>query len=831
MRHLVRCALLLLVAGVGTARADLPRDWTRLDGMLDRSRVLHYYLSGINQPDDGYGIYVERLRYEAEVDSIGPEGWAALTAAQQERRRSLARQRVARLDRVRRTMSRLYNSTLGVESAPAAGDGVLLEGGAELVIDALADLIHATGLVPIEPEPWADLAYFAGLVGDTRRQRHAFQAFRALHDALPATTQHSLAFRRARGALDMAWTERDLGQGDRAVALSLEARTWIVRGGLQGHLLSREARLVAGLARAEQGRLEEARELAAPLDDLPFQRRNSISHFFGYAQAAKRAWSGRPATEVLEEALEEPSGEAGTDINDPMAPQRVGGGLTAAHTPNDWSPEPVVQKNAGVSGTSDWARDWVQAFIHLRSMPAEVVLKRIAEPDPMREYPPGLAHRYWNDFGLVYERLGRHADARRCYAAATMYRPYFLYYPLEGRQSRSRLYTGEEEARVYYLGAGRFYTGGDLYAFASGCVLAWEFTDDPDRRDRLRDLAEESLTACRNRGIRPTAALAQRGRLRYLAGDLTRAGTDLETALEEFRAEQRDDAELLLMLGLVHFNAGDFSGAAPWLEDYSRRRPGEVVGWLALGLAAAHMEHLAAAETALSRAVDLRPDDPGSWFNRGLVRIKRGQGEAALADLEQALVLVPGHADILRITELLAAGELPNIALQSSPIVLGTSQPATTASESLQRVHMGAEMRASSVADLLSAGLEEGADRFALEDTHLHDPSPANRALLARRYLADGRPDLVQDLLVPVWDSGLTDEELLVLLAADRELGESERAVALVHGLQGMAPETATAAIWQLVGVTCLEAGLENQADAALKYAESLLKATVPDDR
>jgi len=791
--------LLLVLLAANLAHAGLPRDWRELDDSLERARLLKHYMELVNQPSDGYAVYVEKVRYEAEEDSLGLAAWETLTGAEQDRRRRLTEPWRDRLAATRRTIDRLFDSGVDKSAAPPTGAGLLLEGGAELVLVTMGALVNVVGLVPDDAEAWADLGYFAGCVGDTRRQEHALLTFCDLHDRMAPREQEELRDLRIRVCLDLAWSARDLGEADLAVARCLAADEWIEADPGAVPLADREARLIAALARAEQGRADDARELAAPLGDLPFRRRSIQTHRFS----------------------------ASTPVRDSGFDARFGGvpGYWASNLPTAWSPTHTAQKNTWEQGASNWARQWVHALIRLRSREPVDVLQKLGEPDPLREFPAGLNHRYWNDWGRIYEYLARPAAARRCYAMAAMYRPFFVYYPLEGRRGFSRLHTTDVEARIYFVGAGLYYAAGDLYAHAAGCLLEWEFTQDAARRDLLQRLAEEEFTACRNRGIRPTEALAQRGRLRYLTGDLARAETDLHTAVAEFRERGAADADLLLMLGLVHFNGGDYTGALPWLENFCRRKPEAIIGWRALGLAAAHAGQLAAADSALTQALDRAPDNPGDWFNRALVRIKEGHRTAALADLERAAELLPEHRDIARVKAALEGGSMPEIALQSSPIMLTGDPGAAAAIEKLQRVNLAAEMGSPAVVDLLERADERELSPEEIEEAYLRDPSSANRSRLARRHLANGRPDLVQEVLVPIWDSGLTDPELLVLLAADRELGDTTRASALVRGLSGKAPPSSSPAVWQLVGAVCLDAGLSAEASLALAYAGDLLAA------
>lgn len=800
LRMLSTLVLCLLAGEVG---AGLPDDWRRIDDHLERTRLLGHYMYRVTQPADGHAAYSERVAYLAEADSLGPSAWVLLDRTEQERRRRLAEPWRDRVASSRRVIGRLYDSVVDPTAAPPTGAGELLEGGAELVLSTLGALVNIVGLVPDDAESWADLGFFAGCVGDARRQEHALVTFCALHDQMAPTDRSRLLPARVRACLDLAWLARDRGEADLAVARCLEADRWLEQQPGAVLLGDREARLIAALARADQGRINAARELAAPLDDLPFRRRSVQTHRFV---------SSSPPRNRMHDFL----------FRDLL-------GYWSTHLPNTWGQDRPAQKGAWESGESNWARQWVQALVRLRTHAPADVLARLGEPDALRDLPAGLNHRYWNDWGRVYEQLGRPADARRCYALAAMHRPFFVYYPLEGRRGFSRLYTRRDATRTYFVGAGLYYVAGDRFAHAAGCLLAWEFTDPGPRRDMLRRLAEEGFTICRNRGIRPTASLAQRGRLRYLAGDLARAETDLATAAAEFAERDEEDPDILLMLGLVHFNGADYAGAVPWLEKFCRRRPEAGIGWRSLGLTAAHAGHLAAADSALSRAVALEPAHPGGWFNRGLVRAKCGRREAALADLDRAAGLLPGNTDVARVATAIASGPLPDITLSATPILLGSEAGAAEAVRTLQRVHLAAELGTPAVPDLLADGGTE-ASVADLEEAYLRDPSTGRRAALAHAYLREGRAGRTRELLAPAWETGPSERELLILLTADRELGESARAEALVHTLATPSPPSWSPAIWQLAAAICLEADLPDQAGRALEHAAAAAVAASEED-
>lgn len=54
---------------------------------------------------------------------------------------------------------------------------------------------------------------------------------------------------------------------------------------------------------------------------------------------------------------------------------------------------------------------------------------------------------------------------------------------------------------------------------------------------------------------------------------------------------------------------------------------------------------------AFTRAVELGPDDPTAWYNRGLLHMQAHRFEAAESDLARAAVLAPDNADIARLLQ------------------------------------------------------------------------------------------------------------------------------------------------------------------------------------
>lgn len=790
-RRLILTLALLITAS--TACANDPIQWTVLDGGLDRSDLLNAYVVRITQPKDPSLVYREGLRYLAAADSLGVDDWSSLNPAQQQYRQELAEPYRQQVQSTHRTLSHARNVAMD-PSLSTRGHG-LISGGGTLLIETLGALVNLTGLVPVEAAAWFDLAYMAGCIGDTRRQEAALLTFNDLYEDGAPDQRKQWRDRRVRSSLDLGWLARDRGAFDEAMAWALDADVIMDNAGGGSPANTREARLIAALVRAEQGEFDEARSLAAPLTDLPFWKYNKVmANIQSFTDT--KLWA-----------------------------MQIQYGDTARINWTDHTTSTLpTQKNAWGREVGPWARHWVRALVAMKQGDEKRTFDALGNMDPFVEYPAHLSYRLWNDRGRVCDAFNRHEQAQRCYAQATLYRPFFIYYPLEGRRSLSRYYTDHGGNQVFFLGAGYFYTAGDQFAHATACLLAYELETDAEDRNFLKALADDALTACRNRGTEPTAALALRGRLNFLTGDLTRAEVDLTTAHRELQAQNAVDPEVVFILGLVHFNSGDYSGAVPWLERYRRLEPENALGWQALGLAAVHIGQLDAAATALGRATALKPEDPNAWFNKALVEIQRGDRATAQADLAHAQALLPDHPDIARVAEAIAEGPLPDLTVDASPIVLQADATSRAQAKALayQRVHL---LGALGGDEGMEAAVADTASLASLEHACLMDPNLANRVRLAARHELEGRPAEVRQLLASTWQDDQDYTAMMLLLRADRALGDVQRAKVLVHGRQTVASNLDQFELWLLVGAICRENGQAELGRVAGDRADDLLTA------
>ncbi len=80
----------------------------------------------------------------------------------------------------------------------------------------------------------------------------------------------------------------------------------------------------------------------------------------------------------------------------------------------------------------------------------------------------------------------------------------------------------------------------------------------------------------------------------------------------------------------------------------------------------------------------------------------------------------------------------------------------------------------------------------------------------------------MQNLITPFWPDRISLEEALVLLQADRSLGQSMRAKELALSLEMDSIFNADPRLWTLVAVTCHESGDREAGNIALALALEL---------
>ncbi len=759
-----------LAAGAGAAPAALDfTDWAARDWRFRRDTLTAVYLFDLLQPADPWADYLRALRYDAPRDSLGLDDFLALPADERQARRAAAAGRHREALALRRARTawwhRLQDNPGGVNPlgiAPEmAGDGVL---------EAIGHLVAATGLDPADAGAWYDLSFLLGAVGDTRRQESAQDGALAALAAVPTDDPAAAAALRRRLLLDRAWLRRDQGRWDEALAVLDDVAAIMKHDTVQTPDEAREAAVIRGLVLAEAGRTVEAAQIARALPkfDIPRQQKAIMSD-------------------------------------------------------TTWK---IVNKHAFETVSSDFAARWIHALIDLQLGMRERALRRFMEPDYRSEFPPQLNYRFWNDVGRIREHFGEVDDARIAYAMAAVYRPLFAYFPLIGAAGRSEVYGQTGTGRVYFLGCRRFYVGGSLFSYAANRVLAVELAREADSRQELIACALDALDACARRGIRPAATLALRGRVHFRAGQDALAMADLAAARDLLRKESRDNPDVELILGILRFNGSDYAGAVPDFTDYSRLRPREGLGWRLLGLARLHAGQPDSARTAFDTAVRLDPESAVGLYNRGLLNLQQARYADARADLERARRLWPDNQDILRLLELANAPNPPRVAISHDDLDVTTAPDEADSLGQARRDGAGqAPMAVIGPEGLAWLGIDAkvAAERAAtLRLRYERDRTEANLKAYAWCLLQAGKPKEVRDLLGPRWPERTDDEEVAILLRADRALGLPARARYLAKALHDGDGKPADSGFWELVAAVCLENGEKEAGRLALERALAL---------
>ena len=152
-------------------------------------------------------------------------------------------------------------------------------------------------------------------------------------------------------------------------------------------------------------------------------------------------------------------------------------------------------------------------------------------------------------------------------------------------------------------------------------------------QERARDLLARAVE------LDPTSA-----ELAYRYGRILESLQEVEPAIEQFcRA---------LGLGSREQGIGD---ARPRLEALARAREPEIPegarSHFLNGLLQADLGNLEVADTAFGSAFAVAPDWPDAVYNRGVIRIRLGNQEGAVADLQVYLDLHPNAADAILVSQ------------------------------------------------------------------------------------------------------------------------------------------------------------------------------------
>jgi len=434
------CATVLVVAalalaGCGSspsvnteATTPLPTslyvDWDYYDWLLDRFIMINvrdFVLMHGQRVPKPHLDYKAAVTYSAEWDSISLVGFLSLSTAEQTARRRDAADHHEKARRIVLGTVGYYRGAADRGMMPnlSTVEMVLPPQGAETAVTAaIKQLVRAVGTDPGSAGAWHDLAYFTRIAGDRTRHQKALASCLAALDMLPEASRVGDDARRLRRdvLLDLAWLARDLGQPAVTLAYLDHVRPWLDAPGREREERNYEAKLLRGLALADQGEWLAAVSEARDLPRL---------------KVVTRTLSGGWTSDELRWSM--------------SAPHFLTLGFDRAAWPTQ---------------ESDFGRRWIKALAGAPTGEAAHVLWTLGSPPTHLEFPARIASRYWQDQGLLYARAGRYQTAHNCYEWAAMYHPYSVFFPLRGRQESS-----SSVSQGYFLGYGTFFLCGDREAY------------------------------------------------------------------------------------------------------------------------------------------------------------------------------------------------------------------------------------------------------------------------------------------------------------------------------------------------------------------------------
>ncbi len=137
-----------------------------------------------------------------------------------------------------------------------------------------------------------------------------------------------------------------------------------------------------------------------------------------------------------------------------------------------------------------------------------------------------------------------------------------------------------------------------------------------------------------------------RGAAAFNTGDWKEAVASLEKAV----SLQRGNSEVVLQLGIAHFQLGNYEQALPFLQQAAAAQPdGEAKRFLQLlkyrrGVQLIERGQYQKAAEELSEYTQSNPEDPQGWFNLGLAYLFSKNTAAALEAFKRNLRLAPENA-------------------------------------------------------------------------------------------------------------------------------------------------------------------------------------------
>jgi tetratricopeptide (TPR) repeat protein len=254
---------------------------------------------------------------------------------------------------------------------------------------------------------------------------------------------------------------------------------------------------------------------------------------------------------------------------------------------------------------------------------------------------PQYANRFFRDLGDVCARAGEHEEAR-------------LYYGLSfealglGDADGIRMFQPEAEPGYPYWTFDDFsFVAGSRRAFADASVDSFHASAPGPRHAKWADTAAGMLSVCIRNKLDAHKARALRGMVYAEINALELAETDLSRVVNDPDAADAVNADVLVKLGFVYLQQERIMEALDVLTRAIEIDEGNARAWSYLGCAQMGAGHENEGLQSLNKAIALYPDLPEAWFNRGLFHFRGHRWAEAARDLERALELAPGNAEII----------------------------------------------------------------------------------------------------------------------------------------------------------------------------------------
>ncbi len=233
-------------------------------------------------------------------------------------------------------------------------------------------------------------------------------------------------------------------------------------------------------------------------------------------------------------------------------------------------------------------------------------------------------------------------------------------YERMSEQLNALLATGQQQnAAHFYLGQEAERQGDDEVAIAHylkvkpSPIFGAAMARGGELINRIRGPAAlgEAMTKLRERWPeQQLRLLLLESELRTESGDLDGAWRVLSTAL----AEQPDEPALLYARSMVSEKRGDVAALEQDLRRMLALDPDDSLALNALGYSLANLtDRFSEALALISRALELKPDDPAILDSMGWVQYRLGNREQALANLRNAYERFPDHEVAAHLGEVL----------------------------------------------------------------------------------------------------------------------------------------------------------------------------------